>query len=207
MARINLLPWRDQQRKQQQQEFLAAILASMGFACLIMIVVHVHYNDAIDYQNRRNLFLTERIAELDKQIEEIKTLESKKNRLLSKMEVIEQLQISRPEIVHFFVEMAKSVPEGVQLHEIVQADRNIQVKGEAQSNARVSSYMNNVEASPWLESPQLTVIESKAEAKEKTVASERVNRFDLKLHQTDQQAKEKEEKANKDKVRVKVKKG
>ena len=172
-----------------------------------MIVVHVHYNDAIDYQNRRNLFLTERIAELDKQIEEIKTLESKKNRLLSKMEVIEQLQISRPEIVHFFVEMAKSVPEGVQLHEIVQADRNIQVKGEAQSNARVSSYMNNVEASPWLESPQLTVIESKAEAKEKTVASERVNRFDLKLHQTDQQAKEKEEKANKDKVRVKVKKG
>ncbi|HLF97237.1 MAG TPA: PilN domain-containing protein [Methylococcaceae bacterium] len=197
MARINLLPWRDQLRKQQQQEFLAAILASMGFACLIMIFVHVHYSDTIEYQNQRNLFLTERIAELDKQIEEIKALESKKNRLISKMEVIEQLQISRPEIVHFFVEMAKSVPEGVQLHEIAQADRSIQVKGEAQSNARVSSYMNNVEASPWLEGPELTVIESRAETKEKTVASERVNRFDLKLRQTDQQAKEKEQKTNK----------
>ena len=130
MARINLLPWRDQLRKQQQQEFLAAILASMGFACLIMIFVHVHYSDTIEYQNQRNLFLTERIAELDKQIEEIKALESKKNRLISKMEVIEQLQISRPEIVHFFVEMAKSVPEGVQLHEIAQADRRLCATGD-----------------------------------------------------------------------------
>lgn len=201
MARINLLPWRDQLRKQQQQEFLAAILASMGFSCLIMILVHAHYNNAIEYQNERNKFLTDQIALLDKQIEEIKTLESKKNRLIAKMEVIEQLQISRPEIVHFFDEMAKSVPEGVQLHEIAQAARNVQVKGEARSNARVSSYMNNVEASPWLEKPELTVIESKAEAKEKTVASERVNRFDLKLRQTDQQAKEKEEKGNKEKAK------
>lgn len=201
MARINLLPWRDQQRKQQQQEFLAAILVSMGFACLIMIFVHVHYSDAIEYQNQRNLFLTERIAELDKQIEEIKTLESKKNRLIAKMEVIEQLQVSRPEIVHFFDEMARSVPEGVQLHEIAQAERNIQVKGEAQSNARVSSYMNKVDASPWLENPNLTVIESKEEAKGKTVASERVNRFDLKFLQTDRLAKEKEDKGNKEKAK------
>lgn len=198
MARINLLPWRDQLRKQQQQEFLAAILASMGFACLVMIVVHVYYNDAIDYQNQRNQFLADRIAELDKQIEEIKALETKKNRLIAKMEVIEQLQISRPEIVHFFDEMAKSVPEGVQLHEIAQAERAIQVKGEAQSNARVSSYMNNVEASGWLENPELTVIESKTEAKEKSVASERINRFDLKFHQTDRLAKEKEEKSDQD---------
>jgi type IV pilus assembly protein PilN len=198
MARINLLPWRDQLRKQQQQEFLAAILASMGFACLFMIVVHVYYNDAIDYQNQRNQFLTDRIAELDKQIEEIKALETKKNRLIAKMEVIEQLQISRPEIVHFFDEMAKSVPEGVQLHEITQAERAIQVKGEAQSNARVSSYMNNVEASDWLENPELTVIESKTEAKEKSVASERINRFDLKFRQTDRLAKEKEDKSGQD---------
>jgi type IV pilus assembly protein PilN len=195
MARINLLPWRDQQRKQQQQELLAAILAGMGFACLIMIFVHIYYSDEIDYQNQRNQFLTDQIAELDKQIEEIKTLESKKNRLIAKMEVIEQLQTSRPEIVHFFEEMAKSVPEGVQLHEIAQADRSIKVKGQAQSNARVSSYMNNVDASPWLENPQLVVIESKAEAQEKTIASERIHRFDLQFLQTDQQAKEKEKQA------------
>lgn len=181
MARvsINLLPWREELRKRQQQEFFAAIGVGVVAVCLLMVGVHMHIAGNIDYQNRRNQFLTQEIAALDKQIAEIKDLEVKKNRLVAKMEVIQQLQGSRPEMVHLIDELAKTVPDGIKLEEITQTGRDLAIKGISQSNARVSAYMRNLELSPWLETPVLGMIESKG-----TTDGERPNRFELKVLQS-----------------------
>jgi type IV pilus assembly protein PilN len=181
MARvsINLLPWREELRKRQQQEFFAAIGAGVVAVCLLMVGVHLHIAGNIDYQNQRNQFLTQEIAALDKQIAEIKDLEVKKNRLVAKMEVIQQLQGSRPEMVHLIDELAKTVPDGIKLEEITQTGRDLAIKGISQSNARVSAYMRNLELSPWLENPVLGMIESKG-----TTDGERPNRFELKVLQS-----------------------
>lgn len=179
MARINLLPWREELRKQQQQEFFVAIGAGVVTVCLAMGFVHGYIGGRIDYQTQRNQFLQKEIDALNKQIAEIKELEAKKNRLVAKMEVIQQLQGSRPEAVHLFDELAKTVPDGVRLDEIVQGGRTLTIKGFAQSNARVSAYMRNLDGSPWLESPVLSVIETKGGP-----TGDRPNRFDMTVRQT-----------------------
>lgn len=179
MARINLLPWREELRKRQQQEFVAAIGAGVVTVCALMTLVHMHVGGLLDYQNQRNQFLQQEITALDKQIAEIKELEAKKNRLVAKMDVIQQLQGSRPEVVHLFDELAKTVPDGVKLDEIIQTDRDFSIKGIAQSNARVSAYMRNLDLSPWLENPVLTVIETKGDT-----GGDRPNRFDMKVRQS-----------------------
>ncbi|BBL72662.1 PilN domain-containing protein [Methylogaea oryzae] len=179
MARINLLPWREELRKQQQQEFFLAIGAGVVVVCVAMGVVHGYIGANIDYQAQRNQFLQSEIDALNKQIAEIKELEAKKNRLVAKMEVIQQLQGSRPEAVHLFDELAKTVPDGVKLDEVTQGGRTLSLKGVAQSNARVSAYMRNLDGSPWLENPVLSVIETKGSA-----SGDRPNRFDMSVHQT-----------------------
>lgn len=178
MARINLLPWREELRKRQQQEFFAAIGLGVVLVCLAMVFVHAHISGNIGYQNRRNQFLDQEIAALNKQIAEIKELEVKKSRLVAKMEVIQQLQGSRPGVVHLFDELAKTVPDGIKLDEISQDGRNLTIKGIAQSNARVSAYMRNLDFSPWLEKSVLSVIETKNET-----SGERPSKFELKAQQ------------------------
>jgi len=161
MARINLLPWREELRKQQQKEFFLAIGVAMGFAVVVMLLVHFYVAGRIEYQQQRNRFLSDQIAVLDRKIREIRDLEKKRDRLIAKMEIIQRLQSSRPEIVHLFDALARTVPDGVYLTKFIQSGDKLEVTGVAQSNARVSAYMRNVESSPWMENPQLKIIESK----------------------------------------------
>ena len=187
MARINLLPWRAELRKQQQKDFLAAILLSLIVTMGGFLLVRTHIASRIEYQAQRNQFLESEIALVDKKIKEIQDLESKKKRLLSKMEIIQQLQSSRPEIVHLFDEIARTLPEGVQLTDLVQVDKSLTINGYAQSNSRVSAYMRNLESSHWLKEPVLNIIESKTDKENKKDRS----RFTLQVKQSSEKATEK----------------
>jgi type IV pilus assembly protein PilN len=119
-------------------------------------------NSAIQHQRERNDYLTAQIAELDKQIEEINGLDAQKSRLLARMEIIETLQRSRPEIVHVFDEVVRLLPEGVYLTYLKQSGTRFELRGVAQSSTRVSSFMRNIEASEWLADPALQIVETRA---------------------------------------------
>ncbi len=161
MAKINLLPWREELRQQKQQEFLTGVGLAALLTAAILFAVHMHIESMRTYQNSRNSLLKSEIAVLDKKIKEIKDIESKKNKLLTKIDVIQKLQESRPQIVHLFDELPKSTPEGIYLTKFKQAGDKLTMIGMAQSNARVSAYMRAIEASPWLEEPKLSIIKSK----------------------------------------------
>ena len=178
MARINLLPWREERRRQQRQEFFLAIALGTGLAAGLMLGVHLYLADRIEYQEQRNRFLKTQIAILDRKIKEIRDLEKKRDRLIAKMEIIQRLQFSRPEVVHLFDSMARTLPDGIYLTKMTQKGDRLAVDGIAQSNARVSAYMRNIEASPWLQKPKLKVIESKNPSKH-----ERRGYFSLEIQQ------------------------
>jgi len=161
MPRINLLPWREAERKRRRQEFMFGMVAALAAAGLVWLVVNWQFQAAIDYQNERNQLLRNEIAELDKQITEIIGLEQQKQRLISRMEVIEQLQRSRPEVVHLFDQLVRTLPDGVYLTSVKQNNRRIQLDGFAQSSTRVSTYMRNIDSSEWLTDPALQVVETK----------------------------------------------
>lgn len=158
MARINLLPWREELRKQKQQDFLAGIVSGILVVIFILLMVYLYIEGLKEYQSQRNKLISTEIAELDKKIEEIKDIEEKKNKLLTKIDVIQKLQESRPEVVHLFDELAKITPEGVYLTKFVQVNGNLTMDGKAESNARVSAFMRAIENSGWLNSPVLGVI-------------------------------------------------
>ncbi|PHS72754.1 MAG: pilus assembly protein PilN [Cycloclasticus sp.] len=161
MAKINLLPWREEHRKEQQADFLIFLGMGVSAAIVIMLSVHLTINSMIDNQNGRNRFLQNEITVLDKKIKEIKELEKTKSRLLARMDVIQRLQSSRPEIVHMFDQLAKTVPAGVYLTKFSQKGKSLSIAGNAQSNTRVSAYMRSLEESPWLKGTDLNVIRSK----------------------------------------------
>jgi type IV pilus assembly protein PilN len=183
MARINLLPWRAEIRKQQQKDFIAAILLGVSLTMSLMVLVHFDISAKQEYQNERNRFLEAEIAALDKKIKEIDDLEGKRKRMLARMEVIQQLQASRPEIVHLFDDLGRTIPEGVYLSDLVQNDKSITVNGIAQSNARVSAYMRNLESSVWLKSPLLNIIQTQTQIDNKDSRKERQNKFTLQVKQ------------------------
>ncbi len=158
MARINLLPWREELRKEQQRQFLTIMGLSAVLMILIILAVHIQYANLINIQNQRNQFLTAQIAEVDAQIKEIEKLERDKQSLQARISVIQQLQGNRPEIVHLFDEIARILPQGLYLKSIEQKGKTITIVGYAQSNARVSAFMRNIEASDWLDKPVLDVI-------------------------------------------------
>jgi type IV pilus assembly protein PilN len=178
MTRINLLPWRDELRKQQQKDFLTAILMAIGLTASIMLYVHFYIDGAIDYQQQRNRYLQSQVAILNKKITQINNLEKKKKMLIAKMEVIQRLQASRPESVHLFDELAKTIPDGVHIKQFTQSGRKLTFLGKAQSNARVSAYMRNLERSPWIANPRLNIIQTKGKSKQS-----RVSDFKLVVHQ------------------------
>jgi type IV pilus assembly protein PilN len=185
MAGINLLPWRAERRKQKQQEFFSVSALALLLTAGILLFIHFQVQAMIEYQAQRNKFLEAEVALFDKKIKEIEELEAKKKRLISKMEVIQQLQSSRPEIVHLFDELARTIPDGVQLVDLAQVERGLTMNGVAQSNARVSAYMRNLESSPWLQDPVLNIIESKQESKDKKEQQKgaRGNKFTLQVKQ------------------------
>lgn len=182
MPRINLLPWREELRKQRQKEF--GIMAGLAVVLMAAVVALAHMQIAamIEYQDRRNEFLEQEIAKLDKKIKEIRELEKEKENLLARMRIVEQLQTSRPEVVHLFDEMVTSLPEGVYLTSLKQTGRLVNLQGFAQSNARVSSFMRKLEASPWLKNPDLKEI--RAEVNKANAGSEvRLSKFSLDVSQ------------------------
>jgi type IV pilus assembly protein PilN len=161
MPRINLLPWRDTLRKQKRQEFILSIGAAIATAALVTLVGRWQMSAAIEHQNQRNQILNDEIAQLDKQIQEIVGLENQKRKLLARMEIIETLQRSRPEIVHIFDEIVRTLPEGVYLTYLKQSGAQIELRGVAQSSTRVSAFMRNIDNSQWLSDPSLKVVETK----------------------------------------------
>jgi type IV pilus assembly protein PilN len=162
MPRINLLPWREAERKRKRQEFFLSLGAAVATAGLIMLLGQWQFSSSIQHQRDRNDYLKREIAELDKQIEEINGLDKQKQRLLARMEIIETLQRSRPEIVHVFDEIVRLMPEGVYLTYLKQTGTKFEMRGVAQSSTRVSSFMRNIDASQWLADPNLQIVETRA---------------------------------------------
>lgn len=162
MARINLLPWRAERRKQRQQEFMGLLGLSALAAVLISLVIVMSYKAKIEGQNDRNAYLQEQIKLVNEQIKEIEELDKKKARLLRRKEVIEELQASRSQMVHLFDELVRTIPDGLRLNSIRQQGNDLSLNGFAQSNARVSTYMRNLQVSGWMTKPELSIIEVKA---------------------------------------------
>ncbi len=160
MPRINLLPWREAERQKRQREFLVATAGSFVAGIVVAGLVNFSYIGMIDYQLERNGRLEAEIAELDKSISEINGLERQKERLLARMEIIERLQSSRPEIVHLFDEVTRQLPEGVYLTAMKQTGSAVQVTGVAQSSTRVSALMRQIDASEWLTDPGVVKVET-----------------------------------------------
>jgi type IV pilus assembly protein PilN len=159
MARINLLPWREVERARRQREFGIMLGVGLVVALVVSFGVHMHIEGLIGYQNQRNTYLEGEIAVLNRKIREIQDLEKTKANLIARMNIIQRLQESRPEIVHLFDELVDTLPDGLYLTKVVQRGRSIDLEGRAQSNARVSAYMRNLDASGWLGGANLKVIE------------------------------------------------
>jgi type IV pilus assembly protein PilN len=160
MPRINLLPWRDEQRKERQIQFWIAMGAATVVAALLAFLSYLMLSSMIDGQQRRNDRLRTEIKSLDKQIEEINSLETSKQNFIARMEIIEKLQRSRPEIVHIFDEIVKTLPDGAYLTSIKQTEQRFRFDGVAQSSTRVSAFMRDIDASEWLKNPELQVVQA-----------------------------------------------
>jgi type IV pilus assembly protein PilN len=165
MARINLLPWREERRKQRQQEFYVLLGVAAVAAVLTVILAMWYIGTQVDAQTERNATLGREIKALDVQITEIEELDKQRDRLIARKEIIEQLQATRSQMVHLFDELVRTLPEGVQLSSIKQGGSTLTLEGVAQSNARVSAYMRNLDGSPWLKESEIIKIEAKGEDK------------------------------------------
>src|SRR5271165_514669 len=160
MPRINLLPWREQERKIRRREFTIAAGGAVFAAFVFALGGKVVYSSWTDSQIETNNLLKKEIVKLDAQIADIRDLESRKQRLVARMEIIEKLQRKRPEIVHQFDELVRTVPEGVYLTSIKQNGNKLEIKGVAQSSTRVSTFMRNIDSSVWMDNPVLQVVET-----------------------------------------------
>ena len=160
MPRINLLPWREGQRKERKLAFTVALGIAAAAAGLTTFVAYIAFDSMIDGQEHRNEKLRAEIKQVDKQIEEINNLESAKQKFIARMHIIEELQRSRPEIVHVFDEIVRTLPDGVYLTAVKQTDTKLKFDGVAQSSTRVSSFMRNIDASDWLKNPELEVVQT-----------------------------------------------
>jgi type IV pilus assembly protein PilN len=172
-ARVNLLPHREERRKAARQHFFVVAGGTAVLGAVIVLAMHTFYAAKIEIQQERNRFLKSEIAKLDKEIAEINKLKSEIQALLARKQVIETLQADRAQTVHLLDELVRQMPEGVYLKSVRQRGLSVNVVGYAQSNARVSTLMRNIESSPWLASPGLV------EVKAATVAKRRISEFNL----------------------------
>ena len=161
MAHINLLPWREEQRQEQTRQFATVTVLSLILTGAVLFMVHVTFSNQIDHQKYRNKILQTEINTLDASLKQIAALEETKEQLLARMDVIQSLQQQRPQIVHLFDDFVRTVPEGIYLTQIKQQGEQLTIKGVAESNGRVSAYMRNIDASEWMATPKLKVIETR----------------------------------------------
>jgi type IV pilus assembly protein PilN len=159
-TRINLLDWRKERRERRKKEFAAMMGLGVVGAGLILLVSWTAVNGQLSYQKSRNDYLRAQIKEMDQQIKEIQELERVKTNLLARMHVIEELQASRSASVHFFDEIVNTLPDGVNLTGLKQQGDQVTLDGIAESNGRISTYMKNLDASPWFKDPKLIVIKT-----------------------------------------------
>jgi type IV pilus assembly protein PilN len=165
MAKINLLPWRAERRKQREREFYL-MLGMAALAAVAVVVLWYLWMDArLANQDNRNAYLKDQIQQLDKKLTEIKQLEETKSKLLARKQIIEQLQANRSQMVHLFDELVKTIPDGVRLTSLKQSGDTLTLEGVAQSNASVANYMRNLDASPWLKRSDLQQTEAKGSDK------------------------------------------
>jgi len=163
MPRINLLPWREELRQKRQKDFMMALLGAVLVGGLLAYAYKLTVHSWTAAQDSRNTILRTEIEELDRQINEILGLENQKERLLARMEIIDQLQRSRPEVVHLFDELVNTMPDGVYLTQVKQTDARIEISGGAQSSTRVSAFMRNIDDSDWLHDTRLDVINTEGQ--------------------------------------------
>ena len=158
-TRINLLPWREERRKQRERRVYGLFAGAAVLGAVVWFLGHSHLAGRIDFQQARNQMLQSEIQQLDQRIVKIRDLESTKKKLLARMRVIQDLQQDRPRIVHLFEQFVTTLPEGVYLTGIEENGNNFTLTGVAESNARVSNFMENLDSSDWLTDPDLSVIE------------------------------------------------
>jgi len=158
MAQINLLPWREERRQERQQQFIVFLVAGIIFAVVVLYGAILYADSFLDDQGARNTFLQTEINKLDIKIAEIKTLDKERGQLLARMNVIQELQTSRPKVVKVLEALVHSVPEGIHLEKVVRQGDLLTINGVAQSNARVSVFMRNLDEDDEFENPDLTVI-------------------------------------------------
>jgi type IV pilus assembly protein PilN len=182
MIRVNLLPHRAEKRKARQLQFIVLSGISLVLGAVVVGLVHAAISAQISYQERRNQYLTQEIAILDRQIDEIKKLRQQTQSLLARKTVVENLQSTRSDVVHLLDQMLRILPEGVYLKSIKQTGNKIAIVGYTQSNARVSTLMRSIEDSPWLDSPTLIQIQATA------AGGARISEFSLTFNLTKQAA-------------------
>lgn len=186
-TRLNLLPWREMRRREQDRQLLTIAVGAWLLMGVIVFYAHVHVSALIETQNKRNEFLTQEIAKVEEQIKEIAELKKRRQDLLARMNVIQQLQADRTRVVRVFDELVQRLPEGIYFSSLKQSGTDLALSGVAQSNARVSALMRNLASSSWFSDPELEVINVKQRG------SDRVSEFSVKVKnvakQPQQQAK------------------
>jgi type IV pilus assembly protein PilN len=182
-TRINLLPWREMQRKEQDRQLLTIAVGAWILMGVIIFYAHMHVTGLIENQNKRNEFLDQEIAKVDKEIKEIAEIKKQRADLIARMNVIYQLQSDRSRVVHVFDEFARRLPDGVYLSSLKHIGPMTTLQGTAQSNARVSALMRNLASSDWFAEPELEVVNVSAQG------SDRVSVFSMHVKQVAKQQK------------------
>jgi len=160
MTRINLLPWREALRAERQRNFMVALGVTALVAFAIVGAVHLFMEQQLSRQQQRNAYLNNQIAVVNSKLGKIRKLEAERRALLDRMNIIQRLQTTRPEIVHLFDEIPRRLPDGVYLKSLKQSGNSVTIDGVAQSNARVSSFMRNLDRSEWFSNPRLEVVKT-----------------------------------------------
>ncbi len=176
MIRLNLLPHREQKRQARKRQFISLSISIAILALAIVALVHVILSAQIENQQSRNALLKSEIEKLDTQIKEIDKLREQTQALLARKQVVETLQTNRTDAVHLLDQIVRQLPDGIYLRSVKQVDTKVTLIGYAQSNARVSTLMRNIESSPWLQKPELVEIRSVALP---GASGQRVNEFTL----------------------------
>jgi type IV pilus assembly protein PilN len=189
MAKINLLPWREELRKKRQQDFLVSMGSAVGFTCIAFGMVYMHIESLKDYQTQRNNRLKDEIASVEKKIAEIAEIEEKKLKLNEKITLIQNLQASRPKVVHLFDELRKITPVGVYLLSLTQIGSQITIVGKSQSNSRISEYMRAIEQSLSFTEPRLKFV--KGQGNNKAGSKNETDDFTMTLKQKQDKPEEK----------------
>lgn len=179
MARINLLPWREQLREERKQRFLVTLAGVLVVAAGTVFLGDQYLSGAIEQQNARNDYVRKEIALLDARIKEISELKTRRQQLLERMKIIQDLQGNRPISARVFDQLVRTLPDGIYFASVKMTGKSIAIEGAAESNNRVSNLMRNLDASDWLEAPNLTQVKATTAG-----ALDQANVFQLTVQQT-----------------------